>query len=126
VLERQLVDWLQRECGVDNLTWKTPLMELGIDSLKGVELGNALATALNHSFPVTLLIDHPTVEALARLIREEVLNVTPEEPPGPEPARVQVSEDSTLEQDIDLLDDDALDALLEGSIDAVLKEGGRP
>jgi acyl-CoA synthetase (AMP-forming)/AMP-acid ligase II/acyl carrier protein len=125
VLERQLVDWLQRECGVEHLTWKTPLMELGIDSLKGVELGNALATAFKHSFPVTLLIDHPTVEALARLIREEVLHVGAEEPPAPEPAWVKVSEGSTLEQEIESLDDDALDALLGVSIDAVLKKGER-
>jgi acyl-CoA synthetase (AMP-forming)/AMP-acid ligase II/acyl carrier protein len=120
VLERQLVDWLQRECGVDNISWKTPLMDLGIDSLKGVELGNALSAAFKHSFPVTLMIEHPTVEALARLIREEALGAKPAAS-EPEPPPPTVWEGASLEQEIDLLDDAALDALLEGSIDAVLK-----
>jgi acyl-CoA synthetase (AMP-forming)/AMP-acid ligase II len=31
-LERQLVDWLQRELSLTNLTWQTPLTELGIDT----------------------------------------------------------------------------------------------
>jgi acyl-CoA synthetase (AMP-forming)/AMP-acid ligase II/acyl carrier protein len=120
VLERQLVDWLQRECGVENISWKTPLMDLGIDSLKGVELGNALSAAFQHSFPVTLMIEHPTVEALARLIREEALGMKPAEP-EPEPPPPIAWEGASLEQEIDMLDDAALDALLEGSIDAVLK-----
>jgi acyl-CoA synthetase (AMP-forming)/AMP-acid ligase II/acyl carrier protein len=122
VLERQLIDWLRRECGVDDITWKTPLMDLGIDSLKGVELGNALSAAFEHSFPVTLMIEHPTVEALARLIREEVLRVEPDEPIAPPPI---AWEGAALEQQIDLLDDAELDALLAGSIDAVLKTDRR-
>lgn len=121
VLERQLTDWLQRECGIDNITWKTPLMELGIDSLKGVELGNALSAAFRHPFPVTLMIEHPTVEALARLIREDVLKVHEREPEPP-----PIREAATLREEIDQLDDDALDALLEGSINAVLKTERRP
>ena len=123
VLERQLVDWLQRECGIDNITWKTPLMELGIDSLKGVELGNALSAAFKHSFPVTLMIEHPTVEALARLIREEVLHVGVKPPPPAPPPPVWQA--SKLEEEIDFLDDAALDALLQGSIDAALNTDRR-
>jgi acyl-CoA synthetase (AMP-forming)/AMP-acid ligase II/acyl carrier protein len=122
VLERQLVNWLQRECALTNLTWKTPLMDLGIDSLKGVELGNALSVAFNHSFSATLLIDHPTVEALADLIREDVLGVKPK--PVIAPPMISMA-DSTLEEDIASLDQFDLDSMLEESIDAVLKSGGR-
>ncbi len=122
VLERQLVDWLQRECGIDGITWKTPLMDLGIDSLKGVELGNALSAAFEHSFPVTVMIEHPTIESLARLIREEVLSVTPEEHADPPVTHGE----SLLAQDIDSLDDAELDMLLEQSINAVLKRDERP
>ena len=34
VLERKLVGWLQQELSLPSLTWRTPLTELGIDSLK--------------------------------------------------------------------------------------------
>lgn len=118
VLERRLAEWLERECGVEGVTWKTPLMELGIDSLKGVMLSNALSAAFKHSFPVTLMIEYPTVEALARLIREEALGVGSEKRIVPPP---MAWEESTIKQEIDLLDEAALDALLEDSIDAALK-----
>jgi len=69
VLERQLVNWLQIELAVTDLTWRTPLTELGIDSLKGVELVNSLSVAFDHTFPATSMLDHPTVASLADLIR---------------------------------------------------------
>lgn len=69
VLERQLVNWLQREVSATDLTWRTPLTELGVDSLKGVELVNALSVAFDHTFPATSMLDHPTVASLADLIR---------------------------------------------------------
>ncbi len=69
VLERQLVHWLQRELSLTGLTWRTPLTELGIDSLKGVELVNVLSTSFGYPFPATSLLDHPTVASLADLIR---------------------------------------------------------
>jgi len=117
VLERQLVDWLQRELSLTNLGWKTPLIELGIDSLKGVELGNALSAAFNHSFPATLVIDHPTIEALACLIREEVFGV--------KPVHVFVSTlgHAALAEEIEALDQEELDAVLQKSIDEVLRSG---
>ena len=120
VLERQLADWLERELSLTNLTWQTPLIELGIDSLKGVELGNALSAAFNHSFPATLIIDHPTIEALARLIREDVLGVVP-----PSRARLIARDDTALAEEIAALDEDELDAVLQKSIDDVLRSGGR-
>ena len=119
VLERQLVDWLQRELSLTNLGWKTPLIELGIDSLKGVELGDALSSAFNHSFPATLIIDHPTIESLACLIREEVFGV--------KPAHVHrsVLDDAVLAEEIEGMDQDQLDAVLQKSIDEVLGSGRR-
>lgn len=70
VLERQLVHWLQSELSLTGLTWRTPLTELGIDSLKGVELVNVLSSAFGYPFPATSLLDHPTVVSLANLIRD--------------------------------------------------------
>jgi acyl carrier protein len=76
-LERQLVDWLQGELSLQNLTWRSPLTELGIDSLKAVELVNVLSAAFDHTFPVTSMFDHPTVASLAGLIRSAKLGIYP-------------------------------------------------
>jgi acyl transferase domain-containing protein/NADPH:quinone reductase-like Zn-dependent oxidoreductase/SAM-dependent methyltransferase/acyl carrier protein len=55
---------------------RRPLGELGLDSLLAVELRNKLGTALGHTFPATLLFDHPTVEALTDHILEAVLGAS--------------------------------------------------
>jgi acyl-CoA synthetase (AMP-forming)/AMP-acid ligase II/acyl carrier protein len=119
VLERQLVDWLQKELSLTELGWHTPLLELGIDSLKGVELANALSAAFNHSFSATLIIDYPTIEALAGLIRSEVLGV------ASGPVRLQAADEASLSEQIEALDEDELEAMLQQSIDDVLRSGGR-
>jgi acyl-CoA synthetase (AMP-forming)/AMP-acid ligase II len=113
VLERQLVDWLRRELGIADLGWNTPLMELGIDSLKGVELGNALAAAFTYSFPATLLIDYPTVEALAGMIRRDVLSKGEKAETAPE-------QPSPLAAEIAALNESELDTALQRSIEKAL------
>jgi acyl-CoA synthetase (AMP-forming)/AMP-acid ligase II/acyl carrier protein len=125
VLERQLVDWLQRELSLNELGWKTPLMELGVDSLKAVELSNALSTAFNYSFSATLIIDYPTVEALALLIREQILGVTPRNSAVNIKPSLSPSDNSSLTKAIELLDQDELDAVLQKTIDEVLGSGER-
>jgi NADPH:quinone reductase-like Zn-dependent oxidoreductase/SAM-dependent methyltransferase/acyl carrier protein len=60
---------------------RTPLGELGLDSLLAVELRNTLGTALGKALPATLLFDYPTLDALTEHILVSVLGVA-EEPAG--------------------------------------------
>jgi NAD(P)-dependent dehydrogenase (short-subunit alcohol dehydrogenase family)/acyl carrier protein len=47
---------------------RTPLREIGLDSLMAVELRNALGRSLGKPLPATLLFDYPTLELLGRYL----------------------------------------------------------
>ncbi|APE34765.1 hypothetical protein BOX37_13335 [Nocardia mangyaensis] len=57
----------------------TPFNEMGFDSLGGVEFRNQLARATGLSLPSTLVFDHPTVAAVAELLRARIAGAGPEE-----------------------------------------------
>ena len=116
VLERQLVDWLQRELSVTGLTWQSPLTELGID-LKGVELVNVLSAAFDHTFPPTSMLDHPSVASLAGLIRSAKLGIDISK-------RGRSKGDGYTADQIDALDEHQILEILRQRIDDVL-DGGR-
>jgi acyl transferase domain-containing protein/acyl carrier protein len=54
---------------------RTPLGELGLDSLLAVELRNTLGGALSISLPATLLFDYPSIEALTDYLMADVLHL---------------------------------------------------
>ncbi len=47
--------------------------DLGMDSLMGMELKSRLQNSFNHSFPMTLAVDYPTVGALIKYLSKDVL-----------------------------------------------------
>ncbi|MFR9770689.1 SDR family NAD(P)-dependent oxidoreductase [Nocardia sp. SC052] len=57
---------------------RTPLRELGLDSMMAVELRNALSADLGMRLPATLLFDHPTVAAVS----EEIARLGATSAPG--------------------------------------------
>ena len=86
--DRLLLDTVRREVaavlghtGTGTVPARKPFGELGIDSLTAVELRNRLDTATGLRLPSTMVFDHPTPEALAGFLREQL---APETPDGPD------------------------------------------
>lgn len=55
----------------DEIDINEPFGQLGLDSLMAVELRNLLAKAAERTFPATLTLDHPSVEALTSHLARE-------------------------------------------------------
>jgi acyl carrier protein len=88
---------------------RTPLADLGLDSLLAVELRNSLGGALGTALPATLLFDYPSVAALADHIAG-LLQPQLEEPPQAA-AETGTAEESLLDR-VESLSDEELDRLL--------------
>ena len=71
------------------------LMDLGVDSLMAVELRNRLNKdlSLEQSLPATLIFDHPTIQAIARYLIQNVLKAN-----GEERERTSTSQPFEMEQ----------------------------
>jgi acyl carrier protein len=83
---------------------KTPLKDLGLDSLMAVELRNALTRSIGRPLSATLLFDYPTLAALtAHLMRLLGLD----EPAPAEPAAIDTRADALHD-----LSDEEAEALL--------------
>jgi acyl transferase domain-containing protein/SAM-dependent methyltransferase len=57
-------------CRPESIDFRQPLMDVGVDSLMAVELRSRLGVglALSQALPATLVFEHPTVEAIARVL----------------------------------------------------------
>jgi acyl transferase domain-containing protein/acyl carrier protein/phospholipid N-methyltransferase len=89
---------------------RTPLGELGLDSLLAVELRNTLGTALRRSLPATLLFDYPTIDALTDFILHQVLGTEVVAPPAAAPAQAPGS--ASLVGAIEDLSDEEVERML--------------
>ncbi|MBP2229003.1 acyl transferase domain-containing protein/acyl-CoA synthetase (AMP-forming)/AMP-acid ligase II/acyl carrier protein/aryl carrier-like protein [Azospirillum agricola] len=95
--------------GADVVDPTLPLMEQGLDSLASVSVRAAINEALDRSFPVSLVFEHPTVEDLAAYLDRETA------PPAGSGAEAGAGTD---EIDLDSLDLDELESLVNRALDA--------
>ncbi|HEY7509195.1 MAG TPA: acyl carrier protein, partial [Vicinamibacteria bacterium] len=88
------------------------LMDLGLDSLMAVELRNRLASGLGleEPLPATLVFDHPTIEAIARYLGEDVLAL--DAPEAPAPGDGQEAGREVRAAEVAQLSDEEVEALL--------------
>jgi acyl transferase domain-containing protein/aryl carrier-like protein len=97
MLVRHIQNEAARVLGLDapeKLDPHVPLQDLGFDSLMAVELANQMAATTGMSLSVTLLVDHPTLHAVAGYIVRTVLELDDGSaegtaavtPPSPTPA----------------------------------------
>ena len=89
---------------------RTPLGELGLDSLLSVELRNTLGRSLGEALPATLLFDYPTIAALTDYLFESVLGLS--DAAGAGHATKPAVADKNLVGSIEDLSDDDVDRLL--------------
>ena len=54
---------------ISRLTFKTPFLQAGLDSLAAVELRNLISTRFTVSLPATLVFDYPSLSAIASLVQ---------------------------------------------------------
>jgi acyl transferase domain-containing protein/NADPH:quinone reductase-like Zn-dependent oxidoreductase/short-subunit dehydrogenase/acyl carrier protein len=99
---------------------RTPLADLGLDSLLAVELRNRLGKALALSLPSTLLFDYPSIEALTDYLLAVVLPASHEGSAAhEEPAAGMASGDSLVDS-IESMSDEEVDRLVASRAQAAI------
>ena len=114
--------------GSSAVSRKVPLNEQGLDSLLAVEMRNAIAKSIGRSLPASLLFDHPSINALAHHLLENVLQLGDKAPRGSTTDNVaSLQEKQALESDIGGLSDEEAEAMLSRELEELAldrKSGG--
>ena len=97
----------------EELDRRQRLMDLGVDSLMALELRQRLGAGLGlaRALPATLVFDHPSIEAIARLLAGELEPVATPDDPASAPA-VTSAPRLTVEEVAGLADEDVEAMLL--------------
>jgi NAD(P)-dependent dehydrogenase (short-subunit alcohol dehydrogenase family)/acyl carrier protein len=88
---------------------RTPLGDLGLDSLLAVELRNTLSGALSVSLPATLLFDYPSIGALTDYLLADVLHMKEEAQPATAEPAGEAPSAAALVGSIEGMSDDEVD-----------------
>ncbi len=103
----------RRALGLDaarSIDPRSPLGELGLDSLLAIELRNTLGTAIGRTLPATLLFDHPTIDALTDYLIGELSAPADGAHAATSPAATTAA--ATIMGSIEDLSDEEVDRLL--------------
>jgi acyl carrier protein len=111
LVRRQVADVLGHQ-GLDGVAARSGFADLGFDSLTAVEIRGRIAAATGLALPNSMIFDYPTPAALAAHLSEEI---AAEAAGGADPAPPAATdipaddhEEGPSENDIDLMDVDAL------------------
>jgi acyl carrier protein len=91
---------------------RTPLGELGLDSLLAVELRNTLGHAIGMPLPATLLFDYPTLETLTDYLYADALGLREGAVVAARSEAASAAPGASLVDSIEGLSDDEVDRLL--------------
>jgi myxalamid-type polyketide synthase MxaC len=91
---------------------RTPLGDLGLDSLLAVELRNTLGGALSVSLPATLLFDYPSIEALTDYLLADVLHLDHEAQAATTESAAEAPAAAALVGSIEAMSDEEVDRLI--------------
>jgi myxalamid-type polyketide synthase MxaB len=122
-LESRINDHVTRVLGFDESEppdIHRPLMELGLDSLMAVELGNLVSRTVGVALPPTILFDYPTIEALAGYLLAQLLPTDEVDDAGGDPG----GQRELIVAEVETLSDDEAEALINESLAKLLPRPG--
>jgi NADPH:quinone reductase-like Zn-dependent oxidoreductase/acyl carrier protein len=123
-LSTQIRDQLARVLGMSpsKLDVEQPLLNLGLDSLMAVEIGNQVQAMVGVDVPAMKFMEGLSVAGLSTYVIQQL---SAEEAPAPVEPRAPETSEQVLER-VELLSDEDVDALLQRMVTREVSEGAKP